>query len=220
MDEAVKTRIKAFRASITPYLISREDFLDWREIDSALKKWASAASGIDERLENRELGIGLLTEILAEIPGSYKAILTLIAFNTSDAQVDKWGVPPSVPANASRRRELASLLMDLGVGRILSRGVRTIDLLRIAEINRDSLRRRFRSTDRLSSRVTGLVYEQIKTFNEHSDIEVGIDRVSIGDTQLKRSAAHILSIEGKPVAAVAAVFQNQGGGRQSRDLTN
>lgn len=220
MDDAIKNRIKAFRSSITPYLISHEDFLDWREINAALSSWASTASAIDKRLEGRQLGIGLLTEILGSIPRSYKAILTLIAFNTSDAQVDKWGVPPTIPTNASRRRELAALLMNIGIGNVLSKGSRTIDLLRVAEINRDSLRRRFRSTDRLSARVSGLVREQVAAFNEHSQFKLTIDGATIADSQLKRSTSHFLLLDGKPVAGVAAVFQNQSGGRQQRDLTN
>lgn len=220
MEGELAARIKAFRRNVTPYLISREDFLDWTEINAALESWKAAASAIDIWLAEGRVAPRRLAELLGAEPGSYRVILTLIAFNTSDAQVDKWGVPAIVPNEHRQRVELASLLIEIGIGGVLSKGTSTLDLLRIAEINRDSLRRRFRSTDRLSTRVTKIVREQLAGFRAETEQDIAVDRVQMTDAQLKRSTAHILSIDDKPIAAVASVFQNQSGGRQQRDLTN
>jgi len=115
MEGALATRIKAYRRSVTPYLISREDFLDWSEIDSALASWKAPASVIDAWLSEGKVAPKRLAELLGMAPRTYRAILTLIAFNTSDAQVDKWGVPPTVPQEQRRRVELASLLIEIGI---------------------------------------------------------------------------------------------------------
>src|SRR4051812_22379392 len=127
MEGDSTARIKAFRRSVTPYLISREDFLDWREIDSALATWKTAATAIDAWLIEGRVTPTRLAELMSSVPRTYRIILTLIAFNTSDAQVDKWGVPPTVPSEHRQRIELARLLIEIGVGRILSKDTHTLD---------------------------------------------------------------------------------------------
>jgi len=93
------------------------------------------------------------------------------------------------------------------------------ELLKVAEVYKDSFRRRFRSGDRFSGEVARIVRQAVADANADPDLHVAIQGDALADTSLRRSLDYVIAASGRPIAGIATVFQNQSGGRQQRDLT-
>ena len=92
-------------------------------------------------------------------------------------------------------------------------------LLRVAEVYKDSVRRRFRSGKKLDFRIQELVRKAIAGANFYLETQVRTDASTLTDVQLRRSVEYVIAAGRRPVAGIATVFQNQSGGRQQRDLS-
>ena len=91
--------------------------------------------------------------------------------------------------------------------------------LRVAEVYKDSVRRRFRSGKKLDFRIQELVPESDCGCQLHLETQVRTDASTLTDVQLRRSVEYVIAAGRRPVAGIATVFQNQSGGRQQRDLS-
>lgn len=215
MDET----ITAFRASVSPNLLAEGDFIDWQSVEQQQQSAALAVLEIQALVDVGTLDLERLAEFLRAKPDAYPLFLDLVAFNTSGSQVEKWGLPKFIAPDSRKANWVAGQLLHVGLDRILKAGAPVEALLRVAEVYKDSYRRRFRSAGRLESRTHQLVIDALKATNANLPFPVSINMSTVADAGLRRSLSHVLAVGNRPVAGVATVFQNQSGGRQQRDLS-
>ena len=94
-----------------------------------------------------------------------------------------------------------------------------IDLLRVAEVYKDSFRRRFRSGDRFGAEVKRVVRDAVRIAAAELGQPVQTQGYALADPALRRSLDYVVAIAGRPIVGIATVLQNQSGGRQQRDLS-
>jgi AAA domain len=215
----LEERISAFRASISSNLLAGDDFIDWQIIDQQIVLNASAIAHVQGLVDQGRVTRTTLAQLLQHHPSTYPLLLDLIAFNSTGNQVEKWGLPQWVSADAARTDWVAGQLMHIGLDRILGDQVSVKALLRLAEVHKDSYRRRFRSAGRLEDRTRTLVVAAIQQASKALAQPVRIDPNVLADVQLRRSLSFTLAFGNRPIAGIATVFQNQSGGRQQRDLS-
>jgi hypothetical protein len=211
--------IQEFRDSVTSILLSEHDFIDWKSVGAGIAEAEDAAAQLELVRSDGDIGVERLARALGEHPRIYDVALNLIAFNTSGSQISKWGLSASVPTSPSGRQHLARQLMHIGLGKVLASTAPIIDLLKIAEVYKDSFRRRFRSGDRFGAEVKRIVKDAVRTTAAELASPVQIKADALADPTLRRSLDHVVAIAGRPIAGIATVFQNQSGGRQQRDLS-
>lgn len=216
---STENMISAFRASISPNLLAEGDFIDWWSVEQRLRAASSSVSEIQTLVDTGYADRDRLADLLRAKPATYPLLLDLIAFNTSGSQVEKWGLPQLIEANSNRADWVAGQLLHVGLDRILNTGAPIEALLRVAEVHKDSYRRRFRSAGQLETRTRRLLVGALETANASLPFQVAINPAALADVGLRRSLAYVLAVGNRPVAGVATVFQNQSGGRQQRDLS-
>lgn len=212
-------RLETFRSSISTNLLTEDDFIDWNLIEQNLKAARSAIREMQRLVDQNGIDQNALASLLFEYPSTYPLALDLIAFNSRGNQVEKWGLPQSINADFSRTKWVAGQLIHVGVDRILQSGASVEALLRLAEVHKDSYRRRFRSAGKLDDRTRAIVVSATASAREFTGLNVRIDASALADIQLKRSLSFVIAIDNRPIAGIATVFQNQSGGRQQRDLS-
>lgn len=211
--------IEELRNSVSSILLSEDDFIDWRAVNAAVAGSKQAVAHLEAFRRDGPINIERLTDALGEYPGIYDVALSLVAFNTSGSQVSKWGLSSSVPNNQVGRGHLARQLLHIGLGRVLGSVAPITDLLTVAEVYKDSFRRRFRSSDRFGTEVREAVSRAVREANQVLELPLRIKPDALVDFTLRRSLDYVIAIEGRPIVGIATVFQNQSGGRQQRDLS-
>lgn len=211
--------IEAFRRTVSPHLLSRDDFIDWSLVESGLREAEAGTAHLQRFVSEGDFRVDALANEIRAHPAVYGVILSLIAFHGSSSQVSKWGMDPDAPQSDAKARQLAEQLIYVGLENVLGNRPDIRQLLRIAEIYKDGLRRRFRSGKKLDVRIDTIVREAIRTAASDTDLEIKLDLSALTDYQLRRFVEYVVVVDKRPVAAIATVFQNQSGGRQQRDLS-
>ncbi len=211
--------IHEFRHSITSILLSEHDFIDWDLVLAGIARVKDAAIELEAVRSESNINTERLARALRDHPKTYEVALSLVAFNTSGSQISKWGLPASVPNSNSGREHLARQLLHIGLGKVLESTAPIIELLKVAEVYKDSFRRRFRSGDRFGDEVAKIVRDAVQKATSELTQLVQIQGEALGDAILRRSLDYVIAIAGRPIAGIATVFQNQSGGRQQRDLS-
>ena len=219
IEVTLNRSIQDFRGSVTSILLSEHDFIDWDAVDVGVAAAKDAVNELEALRTAGEIDIESLALALGEHPQIYDVALSLVAFNTSGSQVSKWGLGAVVPSSLSGRKHLARQLLHIGFGRVLASTAPLIDLLRVAEVYKDSFRRRFRSGDRFGFEVRKVVREAVRSSSENLAQLLNIQTDTLIDANLRRSLDYVVSISGRPIVGISTVFQNQSGGRQQRDLS-
>jgi hypothetical protein len=215
----IDQKIAAFRASVSPNLLAEGDFIDWAAVEQQQESAAHAVREVQALVDSGCLDRDHLADFLRVKPETYPLFLDLIAFNSSGTQVEKWGLPHFIGPDSVRADWVAGQLLHVGIGRILNVGAPVDALLRVAEVYKDSFRRRFRSAGRLETRTHKLVKDALSAANASLSFKVTTNVAALADVWLRRSLIFVLAVGNRPVAGVATVFQNQSGGRQQRDLS-
>lgn len=211
--------IQDFRDSVTSILLSEHDIIDWKSVTTGIATAKAAAAELEVVRKEGDISVDRLAQALGDCPQIYDVALSLIAFNTSGSQVSKWGLEASVPTSIPGREHLARQLLHIGLGRVLASKAPIIDLLTVAEVYKDSFRRRFRSGDRFGTEVTRMVNDAVKSTAAELETPVQIRGDALADPTIRRSLDYVITIAGRPAVGIATVFQNQSGGRQQRDLS-
>lgn len=212
-------KIRAFRASISSNLLAGDDFIDWQIVEQHLKSSSSAISHIQRLVDDGGADKARLEGLLSDQPAVYPLLLDLIAFNTSGTQVEKWGLPQEIGRDRGRTAWVADQLIHVGLDRILIANAPIEQLLRVAEVHKDSFRRRFRSAGRLDDRTRRIVVAAVREADGARPETIRLDANALADAGLRRSLSYVVAVGNRPVAGIATVFQNQSGGRQQRDLS-
>jgi len=200
-------------------MLSEHDFIDWSSVNAGIAGAQGAAAELELVRNAGDITVERLARSLGEHPGIYDVALSLIAFNTSGSQVSKWGLGASVPDSLPGREHVARQLLHIGLAKVLASKAPIIDLLTVAEVYKDSFRRRFRSGDRFGAEVTKIVRGAIQASASELAQPIQIQGDALADPALRRSLDYVVAIAGRPIVGIATVFQNQSGGRQQRDLS-
>jgi hypothetical protein len=215
----VTDQVESFRRSVTTILLSEHDFIDWDAVGKAVASSERAARMLQAVCDEGALTTERLARALGEHPEIYDVALSLVAFNASGSQMSKWGLGAIVPSTVSGREHVARQLLHIGLERVVGGATSVGDMLRVAEVYKDSFRRRFRSGDRFSGEIVNLMRKALAQANGEMEMRLEQRNDVLADTNLRRSLEYVVAIEGRPHIGVATVFQNQSGGRQQRDLT-
>lgn len=218
-DADIAQRIERFRASLSSNLLARDDFIDWSTVNSRLATQRENIEALQIFVDAGDISESALRTELSSNPGIYPLLLDLLAFNSTGPQVEKWGFAQSVQRGSGRIPKIVDQLFYVGLANVLTAGADMTALLKIAEVHKDSIRRRFRSGKKLEQQVRNLVYRAVAAASKRSGSPIRIDAGTLPDVSLRRAFAYVLSLGSRPIAAVATVFQNQSGGRQLRDLS-
>lgn len=216
----LEKRIEDFKSSVVSSLLSPSDFVDWAAVARELTKQAEAVSDLQSFVDSGDLTHEALDAHLSEKPASYPLLLSLLAFNASGSQTAKWGLPERVPTARTQRQRLAKNLTTIGYSKLFDNRASIADQLRVAEVYKDSFRRRFRSGNQFEKSVSDLVRESVLLANEQ-----GVEHLrSAGSSVLRNTSAsrfldHVILQDQRPIAGIATVFQQQSGGRQQRELS-
>ncbi len=216
----MENRIENFRNSTVSSLLSPSDFVDWTAIESEISRQKTAIDALQQFVDEGDSSHEHLSKFLSEVPSSYPLLLSLLAFNASGTQIEKWGLPDRVPATSRQRERLAKNLVTIGFSNLFEANTNVIAQLRIAEVYKDSFKRRFRSGNQFERSISGLVKRALSAVNEQTDQELRSTGPSIlRHTSVSRFLNYIILQGERPIAGVATVFQQQSGGRQQRELS-
>lgn len=217
-DPELSARVSAFKATISSNLLARDDFIDWDTIRGRLQSRRAEMARL-QALVDRGLTRDSLSEELRDHPGIYPLLLDLLAFNSTGAQVEKWGFVQHLTGEAGQIEWVVDQLFYVGLPYLLAPDVKVDALLQVAEVYKDTNRRRFRAGRKLDTQVWSLVTKALQAVKEQTGETIRLDNTTITDPSLRRAFSYVFAKGNRPVAALATVFQNQSGGRQLRDLS-
>jgi hypothetical protein len=219
-EEALAVQLVAeFQESIAPDAYSVETFVPWPDIDEELAALEAPINVLQLLIDADELSPTSLTTALESEPEIATVARRLFTAPHAVGFVDGRELPEYFDPQEQSARDLAELLFDLGLARILQPGSRVADAYRVAAIAVDSRRRGFRRKDDLESRVDYLIQSALAEVK--SRVPVAVTRHSEEELPgpLRNRVGEVIMADGRPVALVANVFQAISGGRQYRDLS-
>lgn len=215
-----ESRIIEFKETTVSSLLSPKDFVDWRHVDNELQSRIHSIRALQDYVESGNFDQKSLEDFLSNHPDSYILILSLIAFNASGSQIEKWGLPERVPKEPDKIARLASNLGVIGFEKAFVDGASVEAQVRIAEVYKDSFKRRFRSGNKLEDSVSRIIDSAVTQASERSSSS--LKRVAsnvMRNSTVSRFLDYVILQDDRPIAGVVTVFQQQSGGRQARELS-
>lgn len=215
----VEHQIEELRATIAPDLYRPEAFIPWTAIGHRLAELEVPIQEVQRLVDSEDLTESGLEEALEHTPEVVFVLQLLFVAPAGAGFADGRELPESPPRTAMSRRRLASLAMTLGVADVSPPGARVIDLCRLGLIAVDARRRGFRRRDDINDRVAALIGNVINEVTTRSGVALEFLPQGAFPDEVRGRVRTVIAAEGRPVAAVATVFQAVGGGRQQRDLS-
>lgn len=209
--------IEGFRQSVTPDLYDLNDFIGWAEIDEQLEMYKDALPVVQALASGSRTSILTISDALNEGQQVYDLMRTLLAVKSVGFQ-DGRELPERLPNDTRGRAEVSSVLEDLGIWNILTPNADVPSLLRVRLVSQNAARRKVKIRGRFESRVKTLLTSTLSSLNKNLLLDVR----QLSPREAPEQARHldyVLAIDGIPFAAIATVFQTQGGGRQQRELS-
>ena len=191
--------------------------MPWDAIDAKVDSLANAAAHLQHVVNVSSWSTEALGSAL-RVPGVLAVVRHLLVTPSAVGFSDGREIPMAMPLDQQAAEEVATLLLDIGLPRILPPGSSVKDLLRLGAIALDSRRRGFRRRDSVEAEVLSLLRKAIKIVRDTRDIEVKILPPGQWPTVARGRVENVLAVDGRPVAAVATFFAAQTGGRQQRTL--
>jgi hypothetical protein len=223
MDEInLHERISLFRSSITSDLYSASDIVYFEAVEKAVASYDREISALDSLRSSAKIETDGLSEVLLAHPRLYGLLCALLSITSSVTLEDGRVLPaPQLPPRQFEQgRAAASVLIDLGLPRLLSDNVDVRKLVLLVEIERDADRRRFRVDAKIKSRVTVAVGTAVTMANAESNWDFQIGSGATIPISARRLVEHVIATNGRPRIGVAITFQTHSGGRQTRDMRN
>ena len=212
-------RYAFFRESVTPDLYEADRFVDWQAVEKQLREYDSAIgyiASLNACVDGRVISSGLVKE-----HHLYRVLTLLLSVEHAVGFSDGRELPDPDDANNANPEELASLLMDLGVGDFVLPKHELISAVRSALVARDARSRRYRMGKTFNERLAHIIDTAIEEINNNG---LNIHQLPKCDwpfeAEAKSSVEYLLAIDGRPFVAIESVFQTVTGGRQLRDLSN
>jgi len=210
--------IAAFRNSLVEDVFAPRDFIPWGDINEEVKEAAPGVELLNQLAESGENGIdaeALAEAFLAE-PKTFSVVQRLLAAPAAGVGfADGRQLPESVPRDPRQARQVARLLIDVGINRLITEKAATEELLRVAIIAGDTRRRSGRRRRSLDERLSVLLEEAASEATETLGEKVVAREPTGMPPGLRNRLQRVLcSEDGRPLVAVATMFEAIGGGRQ------
>jgi hypothetical protein len=213
-------RLREFRDSLAPDLYLPSDFVPWSQIEKDLRALKPAAIVVQELSNGPRISRSALERALRSEPGVMKVFQRLLAAPGGVGFADGREIPEMPPTSVRDARDVAALLLELGITNILSRNSNVDDLLRVALIGADARKRGYRRSGTIQSRVWSALTKAIDETSDRLGVKVELSRLREDIPGLRSVQRRwILAAAETPIAAVVPVIQTSTGGRQQRDLS-
>lgn len=210
--------IASFKDSLVEDVFAPRDFIPWDDINEEVEDAAPGVKLLNELARSGKDGIdadALAKAFLTE-PKTFSVVQRLLAAPAAGVGfLDGRQLPDNPPRNSEQAEEVARLLLDIGINRLITDKAATEELLRVAIIAGDTRRRSGRRRRSLDDRLAVLL--------EKATTEAG---ESLGKNLVLRGAAQVPAAvrnrlqrvlcdeDDRPLLAVATMFEAIGGGRQ------
>jgi hypothetical protein len=210
--------VASFRDSLVEDVFDPGDFIPWDDINEEVQDAAPGVELLNELARSGEDGIAadaLSKAFLAE-PKTFSVVQRLLAAPAAGVGfADGRQLPENPPRNPEQAEEVARLLLDVGINRLITDKAATEELLRVAIIAGDTRRRSGRRRRSLDNRLADLLEEAAKEAGE----SLGKNLVLRGPAQMPAGVRNRLQRvlcdeDDRPLVAVATMFEAIGGGRQ------
>ena len=211
-------RARELQESVAPDLYTPNVYVPWSEVTKSMKRYEPAIGALQDIIDADDRTLSRLADWL-KLNQSLSIVRALFAAPQPVGFADGRSLPETAPRTQTERERLATLIVDLGIWHLLPLGARVTDVVRVGEVGLDSRRRGFRRRDAVQFQLTNLLNDAIQQASDETGVEVTRLRSSAWPKAARGRATAVLAAGAVPVAAVANVFQSQGGGRQWRDLS-
>lgn len=218
-DYSLEAQLDEFRETIAPDVYSVSTFVPWAEIEAQVSAVAQPIAALQTLVDNDGFTKSRLTPALEDEPGIAEIARHLFTAPHAVGFSDGRELPERFNPAVHDACRVASLLLDLGLARLLPPGSPVAELYRIAVVAVDARRRGFRRRADLETRVNFLMDEALSTVGARAGAELKRIPPVEQPQEARGRGVEVIAADGRPVAAVATVFQASSGGRQSRDLS-
>lgn len=235
-----------FRQSITPDLYDTESYIDWPEIRKILSGYEQAIHALERIVSSSEIKVQDLGIALSDTPELYSLFCILLAIPNGVGFEDGRELPPPalfpypsgdfqylVEPSSDRCEQIAELLVEIGIREFFLAHPDVTSLLRVALAVRDAGRRRYRVRPKIEERLRLLVSNSVQTANNAKVGVFGFFKSTDAQRMLSELTTtrfydglppgpsrmdYLITLDNRPIIAIASVFQTASGGRQQRDL--
>jgi hypothetical protein len=211
--------VRAFRETLVDDVYAAQDFIPWDQIDEEVRDAGPGIRALNA-LAQEPGGIGPapLADALLEEPKTFTVVQRLLAAPAAGVGfVDGRQLPESPPKDPSTAADVARLMVDVGIDRLVTSKAATEELLRVALIAGDTRRRSGRRRRGLEERLDTLLGEVAEEVEEAVGHPVSTSGpVEMPPTVRNRLSRVLYNEDGRPFAAVATMFEAIGGGRQNQ----
>jgi hypothetical protein len=219
MALATEDRLAAFRTSIAPDFYTPEEFILWGEVEAILNRLKPAIEVLQELSTLPDASETDLTQALTCEPKVLEVLRILLAAPKAVGFEDGRELPENLPRTNQERRELAAVLLDLGIRRLLNPSANVRALATVGLIARNANQRRFRVRKRFEHRVEQLIRGVSREILDTTSVRLEQVPLYNQPPAARRVVDYVLAENGRPFVAITTVYQTQSGGRQQRDLT-
>ena len=215
-------QIEEFRKSITPDLFDIGTYIGWADIETNLSRYHGAITFLQSLTSEAAFTAGALEAGLREHSHLYQVAAALLALPQGEIGFgDGRELPdPTRSPPASRYSDIASLLIDLGFGRLIKPGVSVEDLVRITLLSQDAGHRRYRVGSTIKDRLQSVLEQAIAQANQNHDIIIEIEPEAQWTPGVRGRVEAVLAVGSRQCIAVTSLFQTALGGRQQTQLSN
>jgi hypothetical protein len=217
-DTLREKAIAAFRDSLVDDVFAPKDFIPWQQIDDEVEDAATGIDALNDLAQGGETGIDVdaLAQVFLVEPKAFSVVQRLLAAPAAGVGfADGRQLPTSAPRSLEEAQQVARLLVDIGIDRLITKKAATAELLRVAVIAGDTRRRSGRRRRSLDERLAAMLDEAATDATE----SIGEQLVSRPPVQMPAGVRNRLrgvfcGADGRPLVAVATMFEATGGGRQ------
>lgn len=214
-------QIEEFRKTITPDLFDIGTYIGWPDIEKNLSRFQGAISYLQSLTAGTAITKEALETGLREHPHLYQIAAALLALPQGEIGfADGRELPDPTRPASSRHSEVASLLIDLGFGRVIRPGVNVEDLVRITLLSQDAGHRRYRVGTTIRERLKSVLQQAITEANQNHNVVIEIQSEAQWPAGAKGKVEAVLAVGSRQCIAVTSLFQTALGGRQQTQLSN
>jgi AAA domain len=214
--EELEQEVEAFRRAVAPDQYSPRDFLPLEHIEESLGSLEgpiqALQSWVDGRRQDRDLA-----RALTEEPRILEVIRLLVVAPGGVGLRDGRELPAD--NELKDPSAVAEVVVELGLRELLPKAVDVLSLCRIASIANDARRRGYRRRDGLQQRLESVLRKAVNAVEERTTVRLEELSTESQPRLARGRGLRVLGTEGRPLAAIANVFQDSTGGRQQRDLS-
>jgi hypothetical protein len=212
--------LDAFRASVTRDFYSLSSFVNWSEIDLRLQAYSTAFESLNDIINN-ELEVRPLAHALLKNPAVLDVIRTLLAIpQEAIGFLDGRALPARSPKTFDEALEVSIVLHEMGIKRLLTKGINVQALFLTSEVARDAKSRRSRLGHRIEAEVSRAIENAILFVSLEIGQSVELKKPSRAERlAMARQVDYLIFVESKPIIGIVVAFQSAYGGRQFRDLS-